>query len=219
MRPRDVKPSDWKAVGDIDKRPENSHTRFEHDIQAKVLHLHDRSDRVTAPHSFPVWLNAMGSDFWDPLDVAVFTTWVVGTPVLPGSAIARSAIPAVPSRHLFSVQSKPLDFACSFGLPNLGEPPNPRSWGNTSTPTSLRFFFEAEGQKAEVGVILLRSIPLLSGALRDPTAPGRRAPSPSLLSLAPKPRGGLGLVFPVIPSAFDLVHTARVVEGDDSRDR
>ena len=83
LRPRDVKPSDWKAVGDIDKRPENSHTRFEHDIQAKVLHLHDRSDRVTAPHSFPVWLNAMGSDFWDPLDVAVFTTWVVGLQCFP----------------------------------------------------------------------------------------------------------------------------------------
>ena len=53
LRPRDVKPSDWKAVGDIDKSPEGSHTRFEHDIQAKVLHLHDRSDRVTGPHSFP----------------------------------------------------------------------------------------------------------------------------------------------------------------------
>ena len=53
LRPRDVKPSDWKAVGDIDKSPEGSHTRFEHDIQAKVLHLHDRSDRVTGPPLVP----------------------------------------------------------------------------------------------------------------------------------------------------------------------
>ena len=39
------------------------------------------------------------------------------------------------------------------------------------------FFEEVEGQRSKLGVILLRSIPLLSQALRDPTAPGRRAPS------------------------------------------
>ena len=58
-----------------------------------------------------------------------------------------------------------------------------------------------------------------SGALRDPTAPGRRAPSRFAPFFSPQTPEGLGLVLSVIPSAFDLVHTARVVEGDDSRDR
>ena len=50
-----------------------------------------------------------------------------------------------------------------------GNPQTLEVGGNTSTPTSLRvcFFEEAEGQKAEVGVILLRSIPLFEWALRD----------------------------------------------------
>ena len=93
----------------------------------------------------------MGSDFWDPLDVVVFTTWVVG-PVLPGSAIARSAIPAVPSRHLFfSVQSKPrLRMLVWTSNPEVTPAPEvgvllyPKLFG-------VCFFEEVEGQKVEVG--------------------------------------------------------------------
>ena len=145
-----------------------------------------------------------------------------GTPVLPGSAIARSAIPAVPSRHLFFGSVKPLDFACSFGLRTSGNPQTLEVGGNTSTPTSLRVLFldQVEGQKVEVGVILLRSIPLLSRALRDRQRLGGGPRVASLLSFAPKPPRGLG--FGIVmdrPALLILVYAARVVDGDDSRDR
>ena len=102
-----------------------------------------------------------------------------------------------------------------------GNPQTLEVGGNTSTPTSLRvcFFEEAEGQKAEVGGNTAAQYSLFEWALGTPhawaVAPSRFAPFFS----SPKPPGGLGLVLSVIPSAFDLVHTARVVEGDDSRDR
>ena len=101
----------------------------------------------------------MGSDFWDPLDVVVFTTWVVG---LSASRFGDSSIGdtcGTISPSFFSVQSKPLDFACSFGLrtprsplpPKLGVILYPnffgglflrrskvkgRSWGNTAAQYS-----------------------------------------------------------------------------------
>ena len=81
------------------------------------------------------------------------------------------------------------------------------------------FFEEAEGQKAEVGVILLRSIPLLVGPFGTPQRLGGGPRSRFAPFFSPQTPEGLGLVLSVIPSAFDLVHTARVVEGDDSRDR
>ena len=74
---------------------------------------------------------------------------------------------------------------------NLGETPNLEVGGNTSTPTSLRVCFEeAEGQKAEVGVILLRSI-FFGVGLRDlysawAAAPSRFAP---FFSSQTPPRG------------------------------
>ena len=157
-----------------------------------------------------------GSDFWDPLDVAVFTTWVVG---LQSSRFGDSSIGDtwVPSRHLFffgSVQASRLRML--VWTSNL-ETPNPRSWGNTSPNFFEGLFLSRRPKGRKLGVILLRSIPLL-GPFGTPQRLGGGPRVASLLTLAPKPPRGLVLLS-VIPSAFDLVHTARVVEGDDSRDR
>ena len=96
----------------------------------------------------------MGSDFWDPLDVAVFTTWVVDSSAswFGDSSIGDTCGTISPS--FFSVQSKPLDFShARLDFEPRGKPQTLEVGGNTSTPTSLRvcFFEEAEGQKAEVG--------------------------------------------------------------------
>ena len=75
---------------------------------------------------------------------------------------------------------------------NLGETPKPSKLGVILAPQLLwRFVFEVEGQRSKLEVILLHSIPLLSGALRDPTAPGQRAPSRFAPFFSPQTPEGL----------------------------
>ena len=137
----------------------------------------------------------MGSDFWDPLDVAVFTTWVVDSSAsrFGDSSIGDTCGTISPSFFFGSVQASRLRML--VWTSNLGgNPQTLEVGGNTSTPTSLRvcFFEEAEGQKAEVGGNTAAQYSPFewcpSGPLQIPgAAPSRFAPffSPQ------NPRGGL----------------------------
>ena len=77
-----------------------------------------------------------------------------------------------------------------------GETPKPSKLGVILDPNffeGLFFWGRSKVKRSKLGVILLRSIPLLSRALRDPTAPGRRAPSRFAPFFSPPkpPEGGL----------------------------
>ena len=70
----------------------------------------------------------------------------------------------------FSVQSKPLDFACSFGLRTSGKPQT-LEVGVILDPNFFEgLFFEERSKvkRSKLGVILLRSIPLLVGPFGTP---------------------------------------------------
>ena len=89
----------------------------------------------------------MGSDFWDPLDVAVFTTWVVDSSAsrFGDSSIGDTCGTISPS-FFGSVQASTSHARLDF------EPRgNPKTLevGGTLYPNFLRvcFFEEAEGQK------------------------------------------------------------------------
>ena len=94
----------------------------------------------------------MGSDFWDPLDVAVFTTWVVDSSAsrFGDSSIGDTCGTISPSFFRFSPSLSTSHARLDF------EPrgnPKPSKLGVILDPNFLRvcFFGEVEGQEVEVG--------------------------------------------------------------------